>query len=105
MNKLLIALISTITLGAALPAVAGPGPDWHAIEQARKAHQAVQSERTGDIYEASAPTAAGSQKCAMPAPLVLPLDHGPRAQTTPYLNHQRVERYMAQVQACKEASK
>ena len=105
MNKLLIALISTITLGTALPAVAGPGPDWHAIEQVRKAHQAAQAERTGDIYEASAPTAAGPQKCTTPTPLVLPLDHGPRAQTTPYLNHQRVERYMAQVQACKEASK
>lgn len=106
MTKLLISLISTITLGAALPAVAGPGPDWHAIEQARKAHQAAQAEQhTGDLYEASTPTAAGPQKCAMPDPLVLPLDHGPRAQTTPYLNHQRKERYMAQVQACKEASK
>jgi hypothetical protein len=105
MNKLLVTLISAITLGATLPAVAGPGPDWHAIEQARKAHQAVQAEHTGDLYEASAPTSAGPQKCAMPDPLVLPLDHGPRAQTTPYLNHQRKERYMALVQACKEASK
>ncbi len=103
MNKLLVTLISAITLVAALPAVAGP--DWHAIEQARKAHQAAQVERTGDLYEASAPTAAGPRKCAMPDPLVLPLDHGPRGQTTPYLNHQRKERYMAQVQACKEASK
>ena len=103
MNKLLVTLISTITLSAALPAVAGP--DWHAIEQARKAHQAAQTERTGDLYQASAPTAARPQKCAMPDPLVLPLDHGPRAQTTPYLNHQRKERYAAQVQACKEASK
>jgi hypothetical protein len=103
MNKLLVTLISAITLGAALPAVAGP--DWHAIEQARKAHQAAQAERTGDLYEASAPTAAGQQKCAMPDPLVLPLDHGPRAQTTPYLNHQRMERHAAQVEACKQASK
>lgn len=103
MNKLLVTLVSAITLGAALPAVAGP--DWHAIEQARKAHQAAQAERTGDLYGASTPTAAGPQKCAMPDPLVLPLDHGPRAQTTPYLNHQRMERYAAQVQACKKASK
>ncbi len=104
MNKLLVTLISAITLGAALPAVAGP--DWHAIEQARKANQAAQTaQHTGDLYEAPAPTAAGPQKCAMPDPLVLPLDHGPRAQTTPYLNHQRKERYMAQVQACKEGSK
>ena len=104
MNKLLVTLISAITLGAALPAFAGP--DWHAIEQARKAHHAAPAEQhTGDLYEASAPTAAGPQKCAMPDPLVLPLDHGPRAQTTPYLNHQRKERYAAQVQACKEASK
>ena len=103
MNKLLATLISAITLGAALPAVAGP--DWHAIEQARKAHQAAQAERTGDLYEASAPTAAGPPKCAMPDPLVLPLDHGPRAQTTPYLNQQRKNHYAAQVQACKESSK
>lgn len=105
MNKLLVTLISAITLGVVLPAVAGPGPDWHAIEQARKAHQAAQAEHTGDLYEASAPTAAGPRKCAMPDRLVLPLDHGPRAQTTPYLNHQRKERYAAQVQACNEASK
>jgi hypothetical protein len=103
MNKLLVALIGAITLGAVLPAVAGP--DWHAIQQARKAHQAAQAERTGDLYEVSTPTAAGSQKCAIPYPLVLPLDHGPRAQTTPYLNQQRKERYATQVQACKEASK
>jgi hypothetical protein len=44
-------------------------------------------------------------KCATPDRLVLPLDHGPRAQPTPYLNQQRKNRYEAQAQACKEASK
>ena len=102
MNKLLVTLISAITLGVPLPAAAGP--DWHAIEQARKAHQGAQAERTGDLYEASPPPAARPQKCAMPDPLVLPLDHGPRAQTTPYLNQQRRNRYAVQAQACKEAS-
>jgi hypothetical protein len=103
MNKLFISLVSVLTLTAALPAVAGP--DWHAIEQARKAHQATQAAHNDDLYEASAPTAAGPVKCAMPNRLVLKLDHGPRAQTTPYLNQQRKNRYEAQVQACKEASK
>ncbi len=102
MNKLFISLVSVLTFTAALPAVAGP--DWHAIEQARKAHQA-QAKPNGDVYEASAPTSAGPAKCAMPDRLVLPLDHGPRAQSTPYLNQQRKNRYEAQVQACKEASK
>ena len=35
-----------------------------------------------------------------PDPLVLPLDHGPRAQTTPGENRMRKARYEAQVKAC-----
>lgn len=44
-------------------------------------------------------------KVCPPKKLVLPLDHGPRAQTTPYLNQVRKARYEAEVNACKDAAK
>jgi len=102
MKKLLITLVGALTLGATLPALAGP--DWQAIEHARKAKQAAQAERLGDVYETLPPTAAGPQKCPTEA-LVLPLDHGPRAQTTPSLNRSRVARHEAQLAACKGPAK
>jgi len=37
--------------------------------------------------------------------LVLPLDHGLRAQTTPQQNRLRMERYEAKLKACKNAAK
>ena len=42
-------------------------------------------------------------KCAAMR-LVLPLDHGPRAQTTPYLNEKRRAGFEAEQKACKEAA-
>ena len=118
MKKLLVTLIGALTLGATLLALAGP--DWQAIEAARKAKRATEiSSRAGpndvqgptaaassprDPYEALPPTAAGPQKCPTDA-LVLPLDHGPRAQTTPYLNQLRTDRYEARLTACKGATK
>ena len=101
MKKLLITLIGALTLGATLPALAGP--DWQAIEHARKAKQAAQEARHGDVYEAMAPTGAGPVKCPPDAP-VLQLDHGPRAQTTPYLNQRHKDRYDAQAKACSTAA-
>lgn len=98
MNKLLITLISALTLGTVLPAFAGP--DWQAIEQARKAKQATQAARHGDAMPAKA---ADSMRCP-PDALVLPLDHGPRAQSTPYLNEKRKARFEAEQKACKEAA-
>lgn len=91
-KKLITKLIGTIALSAALPALAGP--DWQAIEQARKnaSGQASKMEK-----------AAPEDKCAERR-LVLPLDHGPRAQTTPYLNRQRKEAFEAEMKACKEAA-
>lgn len=101
MKKLLITLISVLTVGTALPVFAGP--DWQAIERARKAKQTeAQSARRGDAYAVSAPTGAGPLKCPPEAP-VLQLDHGPRAQTTPYLNRLRKDRYEAQLKACADA--
>lgn len=102
MNRPLITLMSALTLGAALPSFAGP--DWQAIEQARKAKQATQMARHGDAYEVMAPTGAGPVKCLPEAP-VLQLDHGPRAQTTPYQNRLRQERYQAQMKACANPTK
>lgn len=102
MKKLLITLIGAITLGTALPALAGP--DWQAIEHARKAKQEAQTARHGDAYEVMPPTSAGPVKCPPEAP-VLQLDHGPRAQTTPYQNRLRKDRYEARVKACASAMK
>ncbi len=101
MKKLLISLIVALTWGAAWPTFAGP--DWQAIEQARKAKQATERQRHAEPHEAQGPTAAGP-KCPPDTP-VLQLDHGPRAQTTPYLNRFRKERYEEQVTACKGVAK
>ena len=92
MRKLVTTLIGTIAIWFTLSAFAGP--DWRAIEQARKnAHvQASKMEK-----------ATPEDKCAEKR-LVLPLDHGPRAQTTPYLNRQRKAAFEAEMKACKEAA-
>ena len=79
MKKSLITLIGTLALGAALPAFAGP--DWQLIEHARKAKQAEQSSRQDGTRVAKA-------QCK-PSDLAPPLDHGPRAQTTPHDNRLR----------------
>ncbi|VTU42380.1 hypothetical protein [Variovorax sp. RA8] len=102
MKKLFTTLISAVALGTTLPALAGP--DFQAIEQARKAKQVAQVERQADLRVAQGAARTGSLKCP-PEPLVLPLDHGPRAQTTPAENRSRRSRYEAQVAACKEAAK
>ena len=79
MKKSLITVIGALTLSAALPALAGP--DWQLIEHARKAKQAAQDARQGSARVVKS-------QCALGA-LVLPLDHGPRAQTTPHQNQLR----------------
>ncbi|MBL8318410.1 MAG: hypothetical protein JNJ42_08385 [Burkholderiaceae bacterium] len=92
MKKLFTTLTTWIALGAAVPAFAGP--DWQAIERARqnKRAQVAQMEKL-----------TPAQKCAA-RQLVLPLDHGPRAQSTPYLNQRRSESFEADLKACKEAA-
>ena len=98
MNKPLITFISALTLGTALPAFAGP--DWQAIEQARKAKQSTQAARHGDATPAKG---AHAMTCP-PDALVLTLDHGPRAQSTPYLHQKRKARFEAEQKACKDAA-
>ena len=92
MKKLLNSLIGAVALTAMLPAFAGP--DWQIIEQARngKRVQVAQTEKTSP-----------AAKCAAKR-LILPLDHGPRAQTTPYLNERRKAGFEAEQKACKDAA-
>lgn len=92
MNKLIYPLLGALMLIITLPVFAGP--DFQVIEQARKAKQAAPV----------AQTTAGRRDCP-PQPLVLPLDHGPRAQTTPQQNQTGKARFEAQMQACKDAAK
>lgn len=99
MNKLIYPLVGALMLGLTLPVLAGP--DFQVIEQARKAKQAAQPAGTGE----TAAAVATDRKDCPPPPLVLALDHGPRAQTTPYLNRLRKERFDAEMKACQDAAK
>lgn len=92
MKMLFTTLIGAVALSVALPAFAGP--DWQVIEQARKNKRAQVAR-----MEMLTP----EEKCAGRR-LVLPLDHGPRAQSTPYLNEKRREGFEAELRACKEAA-
>lgn len=96
MNKLIYPLAGALMLGATLPVLAGP--DFQAIEQGRKAGQEAEATRTRDAAEAAK---TGRGDCP-PQPLTLPLDHGPRALTTPYLNQLRKQRFEAEMKTCKE---
>ena len=84
MKKMCIALFGALGIAASLPAAAGP--DWQAIEQARKAKQ---SEDVTQVAQAAETTKK----------FVLPLDHGPRSETTPWLNQQRMQRFAAKAAA------
>ena len=98
MKKLLITLIGSFALAGTLPAFAGP--DWQIIEKARKDKQAAA--QTTRVSSSGTSMAAGS--CRIDPP-VLQLDHGPRAQTTPYQNQLRKERHEAQSKACGRTTK
>jgi hypothetical protein len=102
MKKLLITLIGSFTLTASLPALAGP--DWQLIDKARKNKQASAMARQGDSVSGSGTSGARGAKCPVEA-LVLPLDHGPRAQTTPAQNQLRKERHEAAQKACEGLTK
>jgi len=96
MKQLLLSLVTTLTLGAAWPAFAGP--DFQVIEKARAARQATVAAQTAST--SGVDRATGQRVKCPPEPLVLPLDHGPRAQTTPGENRMRKAHYEAQVKAC-----
>jgi hypothetical protein len=92
----LITLIATIMLGGALPAIGGP--DWQVIDQARKAQRTAQTAQP-DVAVA-ADTSAGACKAEHQ---FLPLDHGPRAQTTRYINQLSAARLEQELRACQAA--
>ncbi|VTU31400.1 hypothetical protein SRS16CHR_04871 [Variovorax sp. SRS16] len=96
MKKLLISLVATLPLGAAWPAFAGP--DFQLIEKARADRQAAVAAQM--VNASRVDRATGQRVNCPPEPLALPLDHGPRAQTTPGENRMRKARYEAQVKAC-----
>lgn len=73
MKRLLIPIIGVLALSA-LPVAAGP--DFQAIEQARKAKQSAVAGRQANVSAMGAPGARPQE--FPPGRLVLPLDHGPR---------------------------
>lgn len=75
MRQAVVWAFVVVSAGMSLPAVAGP--DWQLLEQARKANRAEAQEQV---------------RQGAPRRLALLLDHGPRAQTTPWLNQQRIKR-------------
>jgi hypothetical protein len=100
-KKHVVPFVVALALGAALPALAGP--DFQLIERAHLAEQkaAKQQAMHATAYVSSTDSA---QRCPT-APLVLPLDHGLRAQTTPGENRIRKARYEAQLKACGDVAK
>ena len=89
MNKLFIALAASLTLGIASPVPA----------DAQTTDKAAPDKAAPPAPPREATSPASEPRCRV-EPLVLPLDHGPRAQSTPYLNRLRIERHEAQVKAC-----
>ncbi len=83
-------LATTLSAGRCMAAFAGPD---QVIEKARADQAAVAAQATTTRVD----SATGNRvNCARTLQL-LPLDHGPRAQTTPGENRMRRARYEAQV--------
>jgi hypothetical protein len=107
-RTIMAAAVVCMALSAALSAKAGP--DFDAIAHARKLRDAdaLASLRSQEITSPSSPRikqdpVAGSSTPACQLEELTPqLDHGPQAQTTPFLNRQRVERRDAALQACRD---
>lgn len=88
MKTLLITWAGVLAIGISLPAFAGP--DWQLLEQARN-NQRASMQRETKTRPAPAANAPGAKR------IVLPLDHGPRAQTTPWENQQRLLRRQQEI--------
>lgn len=97
MNKLIYPLAGALMLGATLPVLAGLAALLDSLK-VRAGQEEAEATRTRDAAEAAK---TGRGDCP-PQPLILPLDHGPRALTTPYLNQLRKQRFEAEMKACKE---
>ncbi|CDG83140.1 hypothetical protein [Janthinobacterium agaricidamnosum] len=94
MKNLAIALLGASTIGITVPALAGP--DWQVIDHARVAKaEHLQQQAHEQPQAVSTACREASKK------LVLPLDHGPHAQATPWLNQQRLRQAEeARAKAC-----
>lgn len=97
MKTLQMYFIGVLTLSTALPVLAGP-------DFPRPTHKAPQATQV-DCMPKTYTLPDGKTLTCPPRALVLPLDHGPRATTTPYENQRRRERYEAGLKACSEAVK
>jgi hypothetical protein len=102
------AAVGSAVLSAAFSTKAGP--DFDAIAHARKLRDAEAS-ASPRLNETASPSSARIKQDPVAGPatpacqleeLTPQLDHGPQAQTTPYLNQQRVERRDAAFQACRD---
>lgn len=76
-----LTMLALTSLAAAVASTAYAGRDVGQIDQQEKANRAATEQRSAD---------ARTQSTARR--LILPLDHGPHAQTTPWLNKQRLLR-------------
>ena len=85
MKNLLVAVVGALAVAVTLPVSAEP--NWQVIEQAQKTR------------------AARIERNDCRPPLVLPLDHGPCAQATPWENERRKARYEERVKACMNAQR
>lgn len=79
-KALSLGLASTLTLITSMSAFGGP--DWDGIEKGRAAKRA----------EAVQQAESGKEK-----KILVPLDHGPRADTTPWLNRKGLERFQREM--------
>lgn len=105
MKKFSTLIVCALSVGTLLPAFAAP--DYTAIARAHKAKAATPLERKDEVAmgnKREESTISGQAKCP-PARLVLPLDHGPHAQTTPAQNQIGKDSYAAKVAGCREAAK
>lgn len=75
MNKNTLTAIAVLSFAFSMPAVAGP--NWDVIHRAEAIGQSHQHEKA----------------------LVLPLDYGPRAITTPWVNHVRLGEMVSRTEA------
>jgi hypothetical protein len=91
MNKHVMALAAALVFGITGPVLAAS--DSQTVDKTSQ-EKTVAPERPG---EAARPSPGA--RCPV-EPLVLLLDHGPRALSTPHLNRMRTERHEAQVKPC-----
>jgi hypothetical protein len=80
MKKTSMTLAGILAVSFALPAMAGP--NWAVIREAEM-HKAAHQHQTSNKNDSATEE-------------VLPLDHGPRAMSTPWLNKEREQELLAQ---------